>query len=116
MTEDRLIGHARAELAAALPGADFADAEWVTYRIDRAEGKTTTGARPERPIIRHEGNIITGWPTKLALVPELAKLIKDLLGRPSVPESSEPTVPPDWPRPEVALPPWETNSHWVKAG
>lgn len=115
MDQSELIAHARCELEAVLPDTDFSDTLWSTYRVDRAEGQTPSGARPDGPMLRVDGNVITGWPTKLALVPELAKLIKNLVGEPSAPESIGMAIPPDWPRPEVALPPWETTKDWVKA-
>ena len=64
----------------------------------------------EYPVVA-EGNTITAWPTKMVLVPEMAQRIVRLL-----PESdgdlpaAEET--PDWPRPNVAIPPWEEQEQW----
>lgn len=112
MTEGDLIGHARSEIAAVLPEVDLAKTQWATYRIDRAEGKTAGGARPAGADAQCEGNVITGWPTKLALVPRLAKLIRDSVGEPSGLDADVDVVPCDWARPKVALPPWETCNQW----
>ncbi|MHC4611435.1 MAG: hypothetical protein ACYS7M_13910, partial [Planctomycetota bacterium] len=74
--------------------------------------KTPGGVRPSEPRARLEGNVITAWPTKLALVPQLAKLILDHLGNPPAAETQRVTIPPDWPRAGVAVPPWEQNRTW----
>ncbi len=112
MGAGELITHAQAELGQALPGVDFSATEWSTYAIDRAEPKTPGGHRPPDAAVLVEGNVITGWPTKLALVPQLAKLIRAHLGSPSQGRAlSRDAV--DWPSPEIALPPWETPRQWV---
>ncbi len=108
-----LIQHAKAELADVLPGVDFNGVEWATYRVDRAEA-AAGGRRPEHVSLMQEGNVITGWPTKLALVPALVEAVVTVL-----PECQEaPSISPDhpladrrWPRPVVAAPPWE-NAQW----
>ncbi len=108
---NELIAHARREIAAVLPGIDLSRTEWASYRIDRAEGRTVGGARPEGPTWRREGNVITAWPTKLALAPRLAHDIADALGAPQMPNTDfEP--PRDWPRPAVVQPPWEVTDQW----
>ena len=112
MSEPELIGFARRELEAVLPGIDLSAVEWSTYRIDRAEMKTPGGKRPSAAQVRLEGNVITAWPTKLALIPRLAKLIADRLGAPPSSGPRWAAIPTDWPRPELALPPWEVSNSW----
>lgn len=112
MDAESLIVHARRELEAIVPGIDFSNTEWATYRVDRAEGLMPNGARPETVQVLHEGNITTAWPTKLALVPLLVeKLIESIeplvLGEPAFGD-----IPHDWPRPPIAEPPWETATAW----
>lgn len=127
-----LIAVARDELRSVLPGIDCSSVEWSTYRVDRAEGIVAGGERPESVQIRSEGNCFTAWPTKLALVPQLATelvtAIEQLLpadGREPLAESrsSNPLKEKETEigfrlsaigcRPEVALPPWETATQWV---
>jgi glycerol-3-phosphate dehydrogenase len=137
MSPSELIAHARRELSDVLPGVPFVDAQWATYRIDRAEARTQTGIRPGGPVIRTEGNVITAWPTKLALVPELARMIMqhvtprdsgktrgtglqpvEVTGCKPVPHggssesAGDSSIPIDWPRPPVARPPWERCTSW----
>jgi hypothetical protein len=106
-----LIPHARRELAAVLPGVDFRGAEWAAYRIDRAEGRARDGKRPEGPVWRRDGNVISAWPTKLVLVPQLARLVADGLGEPQVGDAGF-RADFDSPRPAVAQPPWEAPQSW----
>ena len=123
-----LLANAREELQAVLPGLDLSTVKWSTYRVDRAEGVVPGGKRPESVQIRHDGNCLTAWPTKLALVPqfvaEIVKAIAKLDRIASERAESNGTEsgfrasrswerpPASWPRPDVALPPWETAAHW----
>jgi glycine/D-amino acid oxidase-like deaminating enzyme len=128
-----LLAKAREELQTVLPGIDLAAVKWSTYRVDRAEGIVPGGKRPESVQIRHDGNCLTAWPTKLALVPQLvteivkaiSRLDRVVLEELDSNDSSNPSagfrasrswesLPSSWPRPEVALPPWETAAHWFK--
>jgi glycerol-3-phosphate dehydrogenase len=119
--EGALVRSARAELAVVVPGVDFSHVEWATYRVDRAERASPRGSRPDTATMLHEGNVITAWPTKLALAPQLARMVEASLP-PAVVASQRAgaqqlTMPPeiaDWPRPEVALPPWETARNWIR--
>ena len=111
MTRARLIAHVKEELRAALPGFDTRGLEWSSYLIDRAEG-ANRGQRPADATVLREGNVITCWPTKLALVPAAAARLMALLPPPSGdtdrPETFEHCV-----RPTVAQPPWETIGEWL---
>ena len=48
--------------------------------VDRAEAVTNNHVRPDNAQTLHEGNVITGWPTKLALAPALAQRIAGMIG------------------------------------
>ena len=109
-----LIEHCRRELRGTLPGVNLDDVEWAAYRVDRAEGRTPGGKRPRGSTVRQEGSVLTVWPTKLALVPELARDVADRLGKPRVGHSATGQLCPGWPRPKVALPPWDTEHRWQR--
>lgn len=121
MAPPELIRHTREELRAVVPG--FAQAEaggelsWSTYRVDRAEERRADGSRPEGIALKEEANVLTAWPTKLALAPVLAEEVAGRIeaeGRPAGPEwSPEALRELDWPAPEVALPPWEQEQEWI---
>lgn len=113
-SEAELIERARDELAAVLPGLDLTHVEGATYRVDRAEGATPNSKRPENVQVLWAGNVTTGWPTKLALAPILAEEIATRLRAPASKAAFDSTPLADWPRPQVARPPWETCQHWQR--
>jgi hypothetical protein len=128
-----LIRHACDELRAAVPG--FAEVEsrgglrWSSYRIDRAEGRRPDGSRPEGVAVREDGNVLTAWPTKLALAPVLAEEVAERIEVPAAAggrdeagseASAEADRSPEvvlrelnWPAPDVAQPPWEQEQEWI---
>ncbi|MCH8829820.1 MAG: FAD-dependent oxidoreductase, partial [Planctomycetes bacterium] len=113
MTAAELITHTEAELKAAIPGFSAIGCEWTTYRVDRAEGSTRNNRRPETIRVLNEGNTITAWPTKLVLVPQLAETVSKAI--PSItatPAINDPRLA-EWPKPNVAQPPWETAAEWT---
>lgn len=120
MTEAELLKHVKSELHEALPGVDLSNAEFATYKVDRAE-LGTGGARPDDATILQDGPIITAWPTKLALAPRLSEMIRACpkLKNHSPSGASlseeEKKLLADWPRPQVAKPLWETTETWIPA-
>jgi glycine/D-amino acid oxidase-like deaminating enzyme len=112
-TEAHLIQRAQRELPRLFPAADFGDARWATFRIDRAEGAVAGGRRPDGPMIFSRGNFIIAWPTKLALAPALSERVVQLLHRQQVrPGASQIEGLSTLPEPEVARPPWEGVELW----
>jgi glycine/D-amino acid oxidase-like deaminating enzyme len=116
MSRRELVDHVAKELAEVLPGLELEGLEVSTYRVDRAEAATPGGGRPETQSLQVEGNTLTVFPTKLALAPvlalEVAAAIGDLVARaPGGMSRSLETI--DWPRPEVACPPWESATDWL---
>ncbi len=111
-SEAALVKLARQELRSVLPGVDFGHTQWATYRINRAEGRIPGNRRPEGTVWRKEGSIITAWPTKLVLAPQLACEIADSLIA-SETSGLQWIRPPDWLVPHVALPPWEVARQWT---
>ncbi len=110
MSPEDLVRHAKNEIMAVVPNVDFSDATWSTYRVDRAERKTASGRRPEGVTLMTEGNVITAWPTKLVLAPQLAM---DVISKLDMQPAGESVCIEDWPRPEVAPPPWELAQNWM---
>jgi hypothetical protein len=77
---------------------------------------TEGGRRPETQSLRVDGNTLTAFPTKLALAPvlalEVAAAIAQLVPRdPGGVSTDIQTL--EWPRPEVARPPWESAIDWL---
>lgn len=115
MEEAELVRHAREEVESVLPGIDVSGASWAAYRVDRVEPATRSGSRPDDAFRELQGNIVTAWPTKLALAPRLSAMIGERLPAPSVREIPASAALEGWPRPIVALPPWETQAKWTAA-
>ena len=114
-----LIEFARRELPSVLPAVDFTNTQWATYRINRAEGQDPHGARPEGPVWRREGSVITAWPTKLVLAPRLAEWIATSLGKSSRADATPSSHPTAYGlqsggrgESKIALPPWEVTDTW----
>jgi glycine/D-amino acid oxidase-like deaminating enzyme len=101
---------AHRELRAILPGVDFSGVQWATYRANRAEA-ARGGQRPDDVSLIVEGNVLTAWPTKLALVPRMAERIAGSLTSPAHGDANLEVLR-SWPRPSVALSPWETCTQW----
>ncbi len=117
MTASDLIQHAQRELREILPGVDFATAQWSTYRVDRAEPATSSGIRPDDAVVHIRGNVFAAWPTKLALAPRLAeRVLAECVAVHDTARADDVSAYfAKWPRPEVALPPWECQQQWTSA-
>jgi len=115
LSHAELLALGRRELLEALPALDTRHLEWTTYRADRAEAATGAGARPDDATVIAEGNILTAWPTKLALAPRLAQRVLDHLPAPAADSQPATGLRPlaDWDSPPVARPPWETADGWT---
>lgn len=113
MDREELISRARTELLETMPGISLDDALWSTYRVDRAEGVTMTGGRPDTFRMEKEGNILTAWPTKLVLVPQLIQSLANTVCSNSARGSEELQQLASWPRPMVAIAPWDHEQFWT---
>lgn len=102
------IRAARRELMTLLPWADWSRVEFATLAVKRAEAWQASGARPAGPGLFRDGRTIAIWPTKMSLAPLLAEqveqVLRTLLPRPRVANLQ---LLADWPRPEVAVYPWD---------
>lgn len=100
------IAQARRELGELLPWVDLGEARWATLRVDRAEPAQSGLTRPDNAFLAEQGRLLVGWPTKLALAPDLADRVFASLERDAIRPSGQPPLP-DLPRPPQALPAWE---------
>lgn len=100
------IRAAQKELGELLPWLDLSAAEWRTLRVDRAEPAQSGLVRPDNAFLSEQGNLLVGWPTKLALAPDLADRVIAALERASIQPGAH-TALPELPRPTVAAPLWE---------
>lgn len=100
------IRAAQKELGELLPWLDLSAAEWRTLRVDRAEPAQSGLVRPDNAFLSEQGNLLVGWPTKLALAPDLADRVIAALERASIQPGAHAALP-ELPRPTVAAPLWE---------
>ena len=110
-SDDEQITRARQELAQLLPWQNLDAAQWAILDIDRAEVRHEDGHRPDTFYIDQQGDIITAWPTKLALAPLLAGELVELLATVEKTESALPA----WLPPPFADYPWDEHSRWDAA-
>jgi len=111
--QSTLIARCQAELASVFPAFSLRDTEWSTCRVDRAEGSTVTGGRPDSYRLLSEGNVLTAWPTKLVLAPQLAGAVLALLSDDQSDHSALLHAASAWPRPTVAPAVWDCDRTWV---
>lgn len=127
MSESDLIRFAHEEVRASLGGRFPWNAQWATYLLNKAEAATRGGLRPDDAFVIREGDVITVWPTKLALAPRAAALVLEAINGTgpflSVVDGRKGVMgvggdyhwTQGWPRPTAALPPWEVNASWKTA-
>ena len=110
-TRDEQIEKAKQELRKLMPWLDFSQMQWSTLNINRAEPKQPDGKRPATSFCSEDGNIITTWPTKLALSPSLAEEVLELLENQSITKSGDAPLP-DFSHAKVADLPWQEEEKW----
>lgn len=109
-SEHEQIAATREELRACLPWLDLADADFSTFRVDRAEGVPAgepIGKRPDGPVVAESGNLIAAWPTKLAFAPALASDIAARLAAAKITRAPAADLP-ELPHPGFAPFPWDS--------
>ncbi len=116
MSREELVMHTIKELQSTIPGITLDGVEWTTYTVNKAEGKQKGGRRPVGEVVLHENNVFTVWPTKLVLAPAASQRVMHLLPDARTTPGQRQIVYDqlaDWPRPDVASPPWETAEQWI---
>ena len=98
-------------LGSCLPWLNVPRANLHTLRIDRAEAASASGNRPEGAYVARRGNIVTCWPTKLTLAPDVGDRVLALLDPPS---GRPAPSPPALPAARVGLAPWDLPVQTVK--
>lgn len=112
-SDDELIADTKKELSALIPWLSLENKQWGVLKIDRAEIKKTGTTRPDSFSIEENKNVITAWPTKLALSPALADAIVDIVKKEVVTQASDQQLP-AWSAPGYADFPWNDSVNWVR--
>lgn len=106
-TPEQQIAAAQAEVAQLLPWVAQDQTQWATLRVDRAEPVQSGLVRPDNAFVTEQGNLVVGWPTKLALAPDFSDRVFKLLERDGIQPSATQSYP-DLTRPTVTQAIWET--------
>jgi glycerol-3-phosphate dehydrogenase len=110
-SSDKLIDHARKELADIFPWVDFSGAEWATTMINRAEPKQDQLIKPDTAFASQtdgQDNVLVAWPTKLSLAPDLAQQVLTQLQEQIQPGPAQHIEHLDaLPKPPIATPLWD---------
>ena len=110
-TEEEQINKAKKELQSLMPWLNFSEMQCATLNISRAEPKQKEGQRPSTSFYYEENNVITVWPTKLALVPNLANDVLKQLEKQNVTKSGA-TEMPEFSHAPIAGLPWQEEEKW----
>ena len=110
-TAEEQIGKAKKELQSLMPWLNFSVMQWATLNINRAEPKQKEGKRPATSFCYEENNVITVWPTKLALAPNLAKDVLKQLEQQNVSKSGANEMP-EFSHALFAELPWQEEEQW----
>ena len=110
-TAEGQISKAKKELQSLMPWLDFPAMQWATFNISRAEPKQKEGKRPDNSFCFEEDNVITAWPTKLALSPNLAADVLKQLEKDNVSMNGINEMP-QFVHAEVSDLPWQEEDKW----
>lgn len=78
---DEFLDSVREEVRLCLPWLEMTGARIGSLLVNRAEGRTPTGDRPDGPVVRAFGRLLLAWPTKLALAPLAADMVLEEVER-----------------------------------
>ncbi len=110
MTDADALEFARKELAEIFPEINWAEKEWATYEIDRAEPFSENDDMPPGPHVQQRGRVLIAWPTKMTFTPALSdQILRWMREKEIKPECKQ--APPDFPAAEMASFPWE-DAKW----
>ncbi|MGB3976306.1 MAG: FAD-dependent oxidoreductase [bacterium] len=113
-SSDKLVEASQKSLNKIFPDVGFKNLKWATFKVNRAEVDTKHCKKPDDVFVDSENNVITAWPTKMVLAPRLAERILEKVDKPSTQSEADLQELENWPRPQVAMEPWE-NAEWFDA-
>ncbi len=116
-SDAELIRATKNELNELIPWLDLKHTEWGVFEINRAEinlaGKSGAGTtRPDSFSIENNKNVITAWPTKMALAPALADVVFEIVDKENIKPDSDHSLP-EWEQPIYADFPWNEKDCWI---
>lgn len=105
------INLAKKELAELIPWLDLSSSQWAVLDIDRAEVMKEGSKRPDTFFAEGINDVITAWPTKMALAPVLAEHIIGMVKDANIECVTNDDLPP-WSNVSYAELPWQEESRW----
>jgi len=106
-----LIQSAKDELSDLIPWLELKDAQWGVLEVNRAEIKEPGVKRPDSFSIEKNKNLITTWPTKMALSPALADALLEIIAEEEIGREADHSLP-AWQSPAYADFPWNEKDIW----
>jgi glycerol-3-phosphate dehydrogenase len=117
LSSDVLIKRAKTELQTLFSWLKWADAEWATLPVERAEPAQPGMLRPDNAWLsacESLPNCVVAWPTKLTLVPNLGNLLMDYLAQQKIIPACNDKIPSGLPLLDVIAPtPWQ-QANWQR--
>ncbi len=110
-SDAEVIQATKNELNELIPWLELKDAEWGVLEINRAEIKKPGTTRPDSFSIENNKNLITAWPTKMALAPILADALFEIVDKENIKPDPDHSLP-DWEQPIYADFPWNEENCW----
>ncbi|MEH6492229.1 NAD(P)/FAD-dependent oxidoreductase [Halopseudomonas sp.] len=104
---DELISKAKRELQDLLPWVSLEGTRWTTLPVNRAEPAQSGLVRPDTAFVQAVGNALISWPTKLALAPNLADQVIEMLEAQQIKPTTNAEPASELPRPKVSAPVWD---------
>lgn len=114
-SKTELIQAVKKELDDLIPWLELKGAQWGVLEIDRAEIKKPGTTRPDSFTIEQHGDVITAWPTKLALAPAMADELVGMIDTDNIERNTDLFLPECAPL-EYAEFPWDEASCWREDG
>ena len=110
-SDAEVIQATKSELNELIPWLELKHAEWGVLEINRAEIKKPGTTRPDSFSIENHKNVITAWPTKMALAPTLADAVFEIVDKENIKPNPDQFLP-DWQPPVYADFPWDEENFW----
>ena len=112
LSREELILSGKREIESALPWLSFSEIQWGSLEISRAEVKHKKGIRPENSFVQEADGLITCWPTKLTLAPNLADKVIKAVSRLNIDKTEDQSFQINLPVPSLSKLPWQKELKW----
>ena len=112
-SREKLISIGKKELMTALPWLNFDKLQWASLQATRAEIKYIKGMRPDNSFVEESDGLVTCWPTKLTLAPNLAEKVLKFISSSNIDQIKEKSFKIDLSVPSISQLPWQREIEWI---